>query len=118
MTQRLKTPCSTPGCHFTITTGERGFSLTVETPEGVDLSSLTPADVDDFHEMIHRHGEEIAYAMIKQSLIRSGHYGDTPFLRGFPPFAGEDVAAANAQEIIRRAAALLVETNPSLGVDA
>ena len=114
MTRRLKTPCSTPGCITSIHTGPRSFSVTVQMPLGVDLSSLTEEDLSDFHEIIHRHGEEIAYSMIKQSLIRAGQFGDTPFLRGLPPFAGQSDDDSNALEIIRRAAARMAENDPTL----
>lgn len=69
-----ETECLTPGCMFTITTCERGFSLVVDMPDTVDLTSLTVGDLDGFHETIHDHGEMIAFQMIRRSRLREGRF--------------------------------------------
>ncbi|UTC28687.1 hypothetical protein MARCHEWKA_01740 [Brevundimonas phage vB_BpoS-Marchewka] len=115
---RLKTPCSTPGSHYTIATHDRGFTVSVEMPDGVDLSSLRQDDLTAFHETIHRYAEDLAWQMIKQSQVRRGDFALGPHLRDDPPFATQTNDDSNAMEIIRRSAARLAAQDPTLVDDA
>ena len=111
---RLKTPCATPGANYTITTGPRGFTVSVETPETADLGALSDDDLTDFHALIHDYAEELAFMMIQQARLREGRF-DTP---AYIPNARVSDETHNAMEIVRRAAARLLAEDPSLGVDA
>ncbi|USN13844.1 hypothetical protein PAPPERLAPAPP_01700 [Brevundimonas phage vB_BpoS-Papperlapapp] len=115
---RLKTPCSTPGSHYTIATHDRGFTVAVEMPDGVDLSSLRQDDLTVFHETIHRYAEDLAWQMIKQSQVRRGDFALGPHLRDAPPFAAQAADDSNAMEIIRRAADRMAAAHPELLNDA